>query len=279
MNLAATSNAVAETMAAQLREFRSKTSGVKKAGADLNPEQLEQLQALGYVTSGFGKSAGGDKERGPDPKGKIQVANALHEALLAMEDDRYKDAIPKLEEVVKEEPEMPLANLELGRAWSDLEEYEKALPWLRKGATLNPESGRAHFELGVALSETNAWSEAIPELEAAVTRASGFDDAHFALATAYEHAGRIDDSEREYQAALRINPEHYKANLMFGRLLGMHGRPNDALPYLEKAVRLQPQLLDGHKFLANVYTELGEAENADRERAEAERLKEVTAPR
>ena len=271
-NLAKSSKAVAATMASQLHEFRRQTSGAETARPSLNSEQLEQLQALGYVTSGFGHATGGDQERGPDPKAKIQVANALHEALMAMEDDRYNDAIPKLEQVLKEEPNMPLANLELGLAWSNQENYGKALPWLRQAAELNPESGRAHFELGMALAETGDWSGALPHLEEAVKRIPDSDELHFDLATAYEHQGSTDNATREFQSALRLNPDQYKANLMFGRLLGMHGDPSSALPYLQKAVRLQPQAPDAHKFLANVYTELGRSEDARREMAEAQRL-------
>jgi choline-sulfatase len=271
-NLAATSKAVADTMASQLQEFRRNTSSAKATGPDLNPEQLEQLQALGYVTSGFGRSSAPDQGRGIDPKLKIQVANWLHEALLSMEDDHFNDAIPKLEQVVKEEPTMPLANLELGRAWSSLENYEKALPWLRKAIELDPESGRAHFELGMVLAETNDWTGALPQLEAAVNRIPESDELHSDLATAYEHEGRLEEATHEFQSALRLNPENYKANLMFGRLLGMHEDPGNALRYLLKAVKLQPQSPDGHKFLANVYTELGQTENARREQAQAARL-------
>jgi choline-sulfatase len=271
-NLAVISKAVADTMASQLQEFRRNTSGAKTTGPELNSEQLEQLQALGYVTSGFGHGSAPGQDRGADPKLKIQVANWLHEALLSMEDDHFNDAIPRLEQVVKEEPTMPLANLELGRAWSSLGNYEKALPWLRKAVELTPESGRAHFELGMALAETNDWTGAVPQLEAAVNRIPESDELHFDLATAYEHEGRLEDATHEFQSALRLNPEHYKANLMFGRLLGMHDDPGRALLYLQKAVKLQPESPDGHKFLANVYTELGQTENAQREQAEALRL-------
>jgi len=59
---------------------------------------------------------------------------------------------------------------------------------------------------------------------------------------------------------------------MLGRLLGMHDEALTALPYLQKAVKLQPQSADAHKFLANVYTELGQEENARREQSEAQRL-------
>jgi choline-sulfatase len=271
-NLAVISKAVADTMASQLQEFRRNTSGAKTTGPELNSEQLEQLQALGYVTSGFGHGSARGQDRGADPKLKIQIANWLHEALLSMEDDHFNDAIPRLEQVVKEEPTMPLANLELGRAWSSLGNYAKALPWLRKAVELNPESGRAHFELGMALAETNDWTGALPQVEAAVNRIPESDELHFDLATAYEHEGRLEDATHEFQSALRLNPEHYKANLMFGRLLGMHGDPGRALLYLQKAVKLQPESPDGHKFLANVYTELGQTENAQREQAEALRL-------
>jgi len=271
-NLAVISKAVADTMASQLQEFRRNTSGAKTTGPELNSEQLEQLQALGYVTSGFGHGSARGQDKGADPKLKIQVANWLHEALLSMEDNHFNDAIPRLEQVVKEEPTMPLANLELGRAWSSLGNYEKALPWLRKAVELNPESGRAHFELGMTLAETNDWTGALPQLEAAVNRIPESDELHFDLATAYEHEGRLEDATHEFQSGLRLNPEHYKANLMFGRLLGMHGDPGRALLYLQKAVKLQPESPDGHKFLANVYTELGQTENAQREQAEALRL-------
>jgi arylsulfatase A-like enzyme len=278
-NLATSAKAVADTLASQLEEFRLRTSTMRPAEQNINSEQAEQLQALGYVTSASGKSsANAQNERGPDPKEKIKVANLLHEALLAMEDDRYRDAIPELEQVLAQEPTMPLANLELGRAWNGLERYDKALPWLRKAVDLTPESGRAHFELGTALAETGDWTGSALQLEAAVARAPDSDELHFDLATAYEHLGRVSEATQAFQDTLRLNPDHYRANLMFGRLLGMHENPRAALPYLLTAAKLQPRLPDAHKFLANVYTELGEEENARRERAEAERLKSFAKP-
>jgi choline-sulfatase len=272
-NLASSSKGVADTMASQLDEFRRKTGGTATAQAKVDAQAVEQLQALGYVTSSFNKSGSNpQKEGGADPKGKIQIANLLHEALLEIEDDRYKDAIPQLEQVLKQEPDMPLANLQLGRAWSNLGSFDKALPWLRKAVELTPESGRAHFELGMALAETDDWAEAASQLEAAVVHVPDSDEMYFDLAAAYEHLARIPDAIRTYQTTLQLNPNHYRANLMFGRLLGMHDDALGALPYLQKAVKLQPRSPDAHKFLANAYTELGQEDNARREQAEAQRL-------
>ena len=124
----------------------------------------------------------------------------------------------------------------------------------------------------MALAETDEWAGAVTQLEAALVYVPDSDEMQFDLATAYEHLGRIPNAVKSYRTALQLNPNHYGANLMFGRLLGMHDDALGALPYLRKAVELQPHSPDAHKFLANIYTELGQDENARRERAEAQRL-------
>jgi len=277
-NLAGNSTAVADTMASQLDEFHRKTSRVTPAQAGVTPDQAEQLQALGYITSQFRQSVTGEMPIGPDPKGKVRIANLLHEGLLAMEDERYEEAIPKLQEVIKDQPNVGLANLELGRAWNGLGNYKEALPWLRKAVDIMPESGRAHFELGVALAETGDWDGAASQLEIAVAHAPDSDDMQFYLGMAYDQLGRTLEAARSLQRTLQINPNHYRANLLLGRILGMQNRPKEALPYLQRAVKLQPKSPDAHKFLGNVYTELGKQEDARREQTEAKRLQDTPQP-
>jgi arylsulfatase A-like enzyme/Tfp pilus assembly protein PilF len=278
-NLAETSPAVAETLQSQLDEFRRKTSsGAAPKPANITADQAEKLQALGYVTSASTQSGDQEKRRGADPKDKIEIANLLHHALLAVDNERYLDAVPQLEKVLKAEPGLALANLELGRALNGVENFAQALPWLQKAVELNPESGRAHYELGVALGETGDWAGSAAQLEAAVAHAPDSDDLHYYLAMAYDKLGRASEAERSFRDALQINPSHYRASLFLGRLLGMQNNPTAALPFLQKAVSLQPQSPDAHKFLANVYVELGQEENALREQVEADRLGRSVKP-
>jgi len=277
-NLAVSSTAVADTMASQLEEFHRKTSTAIPAQDGITPDQAEQLQALGYITSEFRKSGASETPTGPDPKGKVQIANLLHQGLLDMDDERYKDAIPRLQAVLKEQPDVGLANLELGRAWNSLGDYSAALPWLRKAVELTPESGRAHYELGVAQAETGDWAGAATQLEIAVAHAPDSDEMQFYLGMVYDELGRAMEAASSLQRALQINPDHYRANLLLGRILGMQNRPNEALPYLQRAVKLQPKSPDAHKFLGNVYTELGQEENARREQMEANRLQGTPIP-
>ena len=77
---------------------------------------------------------------------------------------------------------------------------------------------------------------------------------------------------KQYQAALELNPDNYRANLLLGRMLALQDRPKEAMPLQQRAVKLEPQSADAHKFLGNVYTVLGEEEKARREEAEAQRL-------
>ncbi|HZQ95717.1 MAG TPA: sulfatase-like hydrolase/transferase [Candidatus Sulfotelmatobacter sp.] len=271
-NLADVSPAVADTLQTQLDEFRRKTSAADSGGsANLTPQQAEKLQALGYLMSS-GSYSQDEGKRGPDPKDKIETANRLHRALVAMENQQYAEAVPQLQQVAKEEPQLALANLELGRAFNGLQQYGQALPWLQKAVQLEPQSGRAHYELGVALGETGDWAGSAAQLEQAVAQAPGSDDLHYYLARAYDNIGRAADAEKNFRRALQINPAHYRANLFLGRLLGMQNNPSAALPFLQKAVALEPASPDAHKFLANIYLELGDAQKASAEQAEAQRL-------
>jgi tetratricopeptide (TPR) repeat protein len=153
-----------------------------------------------------------------------------------------------------------------------VERYAEAIPWLQKAVQLNPQSGRAHFELGSAYGATGNWAGSAEQLELAVVRTPESDDLHFFLAFAYDNLGRGADAEKAYRDTLKINPNHFRANLFMGRLLGMQNNASAALPFLQKAAKMQPQSPDAHAFLANVYLELGQTENARREQAEAQRL-------
>lgn len=270
-NLSSQSKAVADTLAAQLRNFYQRTESTGTARANLSPEQADSLRALGYLPSS-GEQDSAD-EGGVDPKDHIEIANLLTEALFEAQEERYEEAIPKLEQVLKQEPNTNLAYLELGRSLVRVQQQEKAIPLLQEAVKRMPENGLAHYELGRAYVETRNWTGAVPEFEAAVKSTPASAEMHFYLAVAYERTQKFSEAIQEFQQTLKYNPDHFRANLLVGRLLGMHGDATGALPYLKKAAQLQPQSVEAHTFLANVYFELGQKDKMLRERAEAERLK------
>ncbi len=272
-NLAPDSKAVADTSAAQIVEFYRKTKGAAAERTKLSPEQNESLQALGYLSPDSGISNEAGNEGGPDPKERIGIANLLYEALVDMEQEQYQEAVPILEQVLKQEPNTPIAFLQLGRAYMSLKEYKKAVTPLRSLVEKKPDDAFARYELGCALVKTGDWDEALPHFEAAVSEMTGSAMMHFYLALVYQRTSRMDEATKEFQSAVRLDPNNFPANLLLGRLFVIQRRAPDALPYLRKAAKLRPDSIDAHRFLADVYSALGQQENFRHELAEAERLR------
>jgi len=272
-NLAPESKAVADTSAALLAEFYHKTKGADAEKTQLSMEQNESLHALGYMSSSSGPSRTFDSQGEPDPKQRIAVANLFYEALVDVENERYEEAVPVLEQVVKQEPNTPAAYLQLGRSYMALKDYQQAVTPLRNLVEKKPEDAFAQYEFGCALVKTGHWDEAAPHFEAAVSQMSGSSMMHFYLALVYERTSRSTEALAEFQSALHLDPNHFPANLLLGRMFVTQQKATDALPYLLKAVKLRPDAIDPHRFLADAYTQLGQEANASRELAEAERIR------
>jgi arylsulfatase A-like enzyme/Flp pilus assembly protein TadD len=277
-NLAEGAKAVADTLGSQLDEFRQKTSQSLVALAKPDAEQMQKLQALGYVGS---ESAVAHDEKMPggiDPKGKVEVSNFLHDAMFDVEDARYEEAVPLLERVLKEQPEMPVANMQYGMAEARLKNFDKALGPLQKAVKLLPDNGMGHYELGLALFETGDWKAAAPQFEAAVAGAPRWADAHFSLAAVYARIDRVPEAMTELDTTLGLTPDHYRANLLRGRILSLQGNAAAAMLNLQKAAQIQPDSREAHLFLADAYAQLGRAFDAQRERSAAENLPAPARP-
>ena len=277
-DLSSTASAVTQTLSGGLDEFRQKTaSSTEGSKPRVDPELVEKLAALGYVASGESKGAAGTGTV-VDPKDKIEIINILRAALLQVDDARYAEAIPVLQQVQAKEPSVPITYLALGNAFSWLKDYEKALPQLRVAVELFPHSMMTHYQLGLALFHAGDFQGAAPQFEAAVAHSPRWADLHFSLASVYARLDRDADARKELEIAVQLKPDDFRANLILGRMLVTEGKPAAALPRLEKAVKLQPGSVDAHLFLAEAYSKLGQAEKARGEQMEADRLGAAERP-
>jgi choline-sulfatase len=271
-NLAAGSKAVADTIATQLDAFRIRTSQTLVELAKPDAEQTRKLQALGYVASDASTPHDDNNLNGADPKVKIEISNLLHDAMFDVEDARYQEAVPLLKRVLAEEPNMPIANMQYGMAQARLKNYPEAIPPLQKATQLLPDNGMGRYEFGLALFETGDWKGAAPQFEAAVAKAPKWADAQFSLASVYARIDRVPEAMEHLDACLELSPDHYRANLLRGRLLSLLGKPSDALPNLQKAASVEPNSREAHLFLADAYAQLGRVVDEQAERAQAEKV-------
>ena len=272
-DLSAASTAVTSTLAGQLDAFRQRTSSHREAPKPVtDPEAQQKLAALGYVATDPSASRPGAKDLGADPKDKIEIANLSSQANFLVEDERYKEALPLLQELIAKEPDAPLPYIQLGRSYLTIKEYEKAVPVLRKLVELDPDSYGPRFQLAVALLASGNIPAAVTELEIVVEKAPRWDQAHLMLATAYVQTDRAREAVTECEKVLEVIPNHYGALLLEGRVLVLSKHAEAALPRLEKAAALQPKAPEPHLLLRDAYVQLGQKTDAARERAAARRL-------
>jgi arylsulfatase A-like enzyme/Tfp pilus assembly protein PilF len=238
------------------------------AAGGLDEKSIEKLAALGYVA---GNQSGTVREI--DPKDRIEVANDMHDASLAIEEGRGTSVIPLLERVVAKDPQIQSAQYYLGIAYSRKGDFAKAISPLLRAVALRPDALMSQYELAIALYEIGDLKSAATHLEIIVEQQPDWADARFSLAAVYARSDRVPDALTHLDITLELDPDHYRANLLRGRILSLKGDQTDALPNLEKAVRLEPKSVEAHLFLAEAYSQLGRDEDAARERGAAERLK------
>src|SRR5215475_3660251 len=269
-NLFPQSRAAAARFAIQLDSLVKRVStGAPQALQDgLDEKSREKLSALGYVASA---------KAGPvsriDPKDRIDVANDMHHASLAIEEGKEETVIPLLLHVVAKDPQIQAAQYYLGIAYSRKGDFAKAIPPLRKAVELRPDALMAQYELAICLYETGDLNTAAAHFEILVENRPDWNDARYSLASIYARTGRPQDAAKDLLIVLQGEPDHYRANLLLGRMLFLNGTFDEALPYLEKAAEVQADSGEAHSFLADEYEKLGRAEDAAREQAEAQRRK------
>jgi arylsulfatase A-like enzyme/Flp pilus assembly protein TadD len=274
-NLYSRNRAAAARFDVQLENFLKRVSAgsPRPSQGALDEKSMEKLSALGYVA---GRQGGGAS--GIDPKTRIQVANEMHEASLAIEEGRSASVIPLLQRVVASDPQIQSAQYYLGIAYARKGDYAKAIPPLRKAVELRPDALMTQYELAIALYETGDLKTAAAHLEIIVDQQPDWSDARYSLASIYARSGRPEDAAKNLVMVLQSDPEHYRANLLLGRMLFLNGNYVDALPLLEKAAQVQSDSSEAHSFLADDYDKLGRVADAARERASASHLRSGRKP-
>ena len=269
-NLFARNRVTAVRLAIQLDNFvKGISTGAPQPLQDnLDEKSREKLSALGYLAS---------RKTGPttsiDPKDRIDVANDMHDASLAIEEGKEATVIPLLLRVVAKDPQIQAAQYYLGIAYSRKGNFAKAIPPLRKAVELRPDALMAQYELAICLYETGDLNTAAAHFEILVENRPDWSDARYSLASIYARTGRPQDAARNLLEVLQGEPDHYRANLLLGRMLFLNGTFDEALPYLENAVGVQADSGEAHSFLAEEYEKLGRTEDAAREHAQAQRLR------
>ena len=193
----------------------------------------EALASLGYHSGASGSRAGTI-----DPKDGIAMLAELDEAKQWLRDGRAKDAVARMEDLVRRSP--------------------GNVPFLTRLASAQSAVGRA--EAGVAT------------LKHAVGLNPRLDFLHAHLADAYLDLGRVAEARAEYELALQINPRFARAWLGLGEAAGRGGDRSAEVAVMRRAVAAGTDSAIVWARLAELELAAGDGAAAARAAEEATRL-------
>jgi tetratricopeptide (TPR) repeat protein len=169
----------------------------------------------------------------------------------------------------------------IGRTYRDYLYYDRARTALQRALKMNPRVPRAHYYLGTsALLEEGVVlvDEAIAEFRQELEITPGDPLATLRLGVVLVEARRYDEAMPLLEKAIRVPAPPYDAWMYLGRGQLAKGRPADAVVSLRKALETaektgqQVRRRSIHYQLAMALRDSGAAAEAEREFAEAQRL-------
>jgi tetratricopeptide (TPR) repeat protein len=136
---------------------------------------------------------------------------------------------------------------------------------------MDPRLPGIHFQLGRALllgSETEKTrDEALQAFQKELVVDPQNSNAWYEIGEIHRRRGQFDQALEAFAQAVRYHAEFEDAQIALGRTLMNLGRPQDALPHLLAAVRLNPTNEVSHFQLASVYKSLGDMAHYQEEMA------------
>lgn len=118
------------------------------------------------------------------------------------------------------------------------------------------------FEEAETAYHSGKYREATLMFESYVGRKSENAWGHYMLGLAASKHGDLETAERALTAALERDPDHVKSLLNLSRVLTRAGRAGEAVPYVERAIGIDPTAADGHRVMGLVRDEMGEIDAA-----------------
>jgi tetratricopeptide (TPR) repeat protein len=179
-----------------------------------------------------------------------------------------------IERLAATAPGLPFSYLLKGQNHLAEADYQRASEALEAAAKLSTELPRLHFSLGVAYLRTGRNAEAIRAFERELQGLPRDYWTLYYLAFLYEAEGQLDSAREKLQLTLALQPRSADANALFGKVLLKQGKAAEAVPPLETAVAQNPQDANLRFQLARAYQQSGRRQDAAREFAEAQRLKD-----
>ncbi len=172
------------------------------------------------------------------------------------------EAVGGYREVLRFQPEHPVALCYLGVGMGQMGRFQDALGYLIQAQALAPDFVDAHINLGKAFEELGRFEDAATNYRRALKLEPGIPEIHFNLGKVLHNLGRLDEAEVCYRQVLQLRSTHVQAWLNLGIVLKDQGRAEAAVDCYRKALANSPDLAEAHNNLGNALRMLGRPDDA-----------------
>jgi tetratricopeptide (TPR) repeat protein len=234
-----------------------------KRGLEIEPENVELLNSLGFALFQQGKSQEAitalEKALAEDP-GHLKAHNNM--ALASIDLGQLEVAEAHYRESLAIEPQPAIHNdlgfvLErMGLSHEAVEQYQKALE-------LDPESASAHYNLGVSLARSGEYGRAERHIRTAL-ELEPTAQTHAGLGFVLWRQGQADPAIASLRDAIEADPDYLPAYDQLGAILVERGSLEEAISNYRALSRRRPSAA-AHQKLAEVLMRLGRTAEARQE--------------
>lgn len=185
---------------------RAQSSAATGAATELAPDVAERLASLGYVSRGpVVESAAATAAR--DPKTMLAVLEDFEEAKRALDERRFRDAVPVYRRLLQHDPTNVTTWLSLGLALDGTRAYAEAEAALRHALTLSPQNPTVEGALADAVFGQRRYADALERYRAAMAAASQQSRAQIRIAACLLALGRAEEAERWVAERFAASPK------------------------------------------------------------------------
>jgi predicted Zn finger-like uncharacterized protein len=237
---------------------KSYRAAIKSAGT--HPDVVFPYVALADLLDSKGKRAEAEEVL-TQASEKLPKSAALHNAKgdVALKAGRLEDAQREFEAALKIEPDNSLSRFKLGVTHRRAGHYELASKRFDEVAADDPEFPGLALERGLLFAETGNIEKSLKMYQDALKKAPDDVDLKLRVGSTLVISGHPDKALKHLRAAYAKKPQSAEANHFLGRALLLNGdSAQEALRFLEAAVRHDPNQASYHLFVAWAANESGQ---------------------
>ncbi len=239
VNLASQELSTLDRLRSSLAEFERASIAKLAATAPVeeDEETLRKLASLGYI-GGTAVDDGTSWRDLPDPKDRLPVYDRMGHIRAMVKEGKEEDAIPLLESVLREAPEVIDAYYTLGNCYSKKKEFEKAAEYYRATLAKRPDHDYAMIGLADTLVAMGRVDEAIAGYEHFLKSDPENAQILYRLAQVQLDAGRDDAAAASFRKTLEVEPKTARAEVGLGVVAFHKGNAADAKAALARALEI-----------------------------------------